>query len=743
MAPHLQAGDLIDGRYRVGATIARGGMSTVYHCVDTRLDRDIAAKVMDPSLSADPASRTRFEREARAVAQLNHPCLVNVFDQGVDHRPTGDTVFLIMELVPGGTLRELLRERGAMPPYAALAVMAPVLEALALAHEHGMVHRDVKPDNVLIREDHQVKLADFGLVRAAHRHRRTDGGPVLGTAAYLSPEQIRDGAAGPASDVYSAGILLFELLTGAPPFRGATPDETARMRLDADVPPPSSRIAGVPPELDELVRRATARDPADRYADGAEFLAAVTDTRRTLRLPYFAVPAPRLSAVGRALAGSEFGDRLSWDDDAMSTSFVAPVPETTVVDRQQAAHTARTRYQEQPPVPPQQQVPAAPAPAPAPRTGGTGGAGGGVPARPLTNRRPLVTVIWSVVVVALVAVVALGAWWLTSGRYGEIPQVLGRDVTSARSAVEEAGFTATVNEVWSDDQPQQAVAGTSPDSGSRAVRGSDVAVLVSRGRPTVPQPGQADTLSAYQAKLTDRTLTWKVGDDVWSDSVPVGVVAEVDPVPGNAVATGSTVTLHVSKGARPVTLPDVTGQSEDRARSTLEAAGVKVDGIDRRFDDRTDGGDAVGTSPAAGAEVPSGSTVRLIVSSAIKVPDVTGKSESKAQDALRKAGLNPVIGKGTDSASKVSAGDIATQEPSAGTRIDPSQSTTVTLHPSTVSQVPLIIGSTVKEAKKTLTDAGYKVKVTGKSSSGARVVTQSPGPLTKKPQGTTVEIRGI
>lgn len=742
MAPHLQAGDLIDGRYRVGATIAEGGMSTVYHCVDTRLDRDIAAKVMDPSLAADPASRTRFEREARAVAQLNHPCLVNVFDQGVDHRPTGDAVFLIMELVPGGTLRELLRERGPMPPHAALAVMEPVLEALALAHGHGMVHRDVKPDNVLIRDDHQVKLADFGLVRAAHRHRRTDGGPVLGTAAYLSPEQIRDGAAGPASDVYSAGILLFELLTGAPPFRGATPDETARMRLDADVPPPSSRIAGVPPELDELVLRATAQDPADRYADGGAFLDAVTETRRDLHLPDFAVPAPQVSAVGRALAGSEFGDRRSWDDDAMSTSFVSPVPETAVVDRQQAADTARTRYQEQPPVPPQQPVAtnttaasAPPDPQMQPQdTRGTTG-------RPLTNRRPLVTVLWSVVVVALVAVVALAAWWLTSGRYGEIPQVLGRDVTAARSAVEDAGFTASVNEVWSDDQPQQAVTGTDPDSGSKAVRGSEVAVLVSRGRPTVPQPGEADTLSAYQAKLSDRTLASTVGDEVWSDTVPVGVVAEVDPVAGTSVGTGSTVTLHVSKGARPVSLPDVAGQSEDRARSTLEAAGVKVDGVDRRFDGGVDGGDAVATSPTAGTEVPSGSAVRLIVSSAIEVPDVTGKSGEKAQDALREAGLNPVIGEGTDSESKVDAGDIATQEPSAGTRIDPSQSTTVTLHPSTVSQVPLVIGSTVKDAKQTLKDAGFKVKVTGKS--GGRVVTQSPGPLTKKPKGTTVEIRGI
>lgn len=180
------------------------------------------------------------------MARLNHPCLVNVFDQGVDHRPDGDHVFLVMELVPGGTLRELLRERGPMPPHAALAVMGPVLEALALAHEEGMVHRDVKPDNVLIRDDHQVKLADFGLVRASRRD-VTSGGPVIGTAAYLSPEQVRGGHVGPEGDVYSAGILLFELLTGRTPFRGSSPEETALMRLDNEVPAPSTLIAGVPP----------------------------------------------------------------------------------------------------------------------------------------------------------------------------------------------------------------------------------------------------------------------------------------------------------------------------------------------------------------------------------------------------------------------------------------------------------------------------------------------------------------
>ncbi|MDN5682847.1 protein kinase, partial [Corynebacterium glyciniphilum] len=283
MESQLRPGDLLDNRYRIGETIARGGMSVVYHCVDTRLDRDLAAKVLDPGFAREPAFRARFEREARAVARLNHPCLVNVFDQGVDHRPDGDHVFLVMELVPGGTLRELLRERGPMPPHAALAVMGPVLEALALAHEEGMVHRDVKPDNVLIREDHQVKLADFGLVRASRRD-VSSGGPVIGTAAYLSPEQVRGGHVGPEGDVYSAGILLFELLTGRTPFRGSSPEETALMRLDNEVPPPSSLIAGVPPELDDLVLQATRRNPAERFVDGDTFLAAVRDTRRDLGL---------------------------------------------------------------------------------------------------------------------------------------------------------------------------------------------------------------------------------------------------------------------------------------------------------------------------------------------------------------------------------------------------------------------------------------------------------------------------
>jgi beta-lactam-binding protein with PASTA domain/serine/threonine protein kinase len=745
MEPQLQPGDLLDNRYRIGETIARGGMSVVYHCVDTRLDRDLAAKVLDPGFAREPAFRARFEREARAVARLNHPCLVNVFDQGVDHRPGGDHVFLVMELVPGGTLRELLRERGPMPPHAALAVMGPVLEALALAHQEGMVHRDVKPDNVLIRDDHQVKLADFGLVRASRRD-VTSGGPVIGTAAYLSPEQVRGGHVGPEGDVYSAGILLFELLTGRTPFRGATPEETALMRLDNEVPAPSTLIAGVPPELDDLVLRATRHTPGDRFSDGDGFLAAVRATRHALRLPDFQVPAPTVSAVHRALEGSVVSDRLSWDDDAMATSMFAAgdtaggqEPQETRTDMP-AAHTAETSLV--PPVPP---VPPAAAPEPAahPAHDEPGPAPSQPRAprpRPLTNRGGASTLIWGVILVVLVVAVAVTGWWVASGRYGEIPQVLGQDVSGARAAVEAAGFTAVVNEVYSDDEPEQAVTGTDPGAGERAVRGDDVAVLVSQGRPTVPTPGPTDTLAAYQAKLSDRTLTWTVGESVYSDDVPSGVVAEVSPRAGQPVDTRTEVTVRVSKGARPVRVPDVSGMSERQARRAIESAGLEVGDVRHRFDADVDGGDAIGTDVDPGSEIPGSSPVTLILSTAVTVPDLEGMSADEAAAELRDLGLSPRTGEGVSDTS-VSRGDIAAQEPAAGTRVDPSTSTTVTLRESTMVRVPFVIGRTAQNATKALEDEGLDVTVDGRAD--GLVITQSPGPASRAAVGDTVTLKTL
>jgi len=279
---------VLDGRYRIEAVIAGGGMSTVYRGMDLRLDRQVALKVMDSRYAGDHQFLTRFQREARAAAGLRSPGVVAVYDQGID----GGHPFLVMELIEGGTLRELLGERGPMPPHAAAAVLAPVLDGLAVAHEAGLVHRDIKPENVLISDDGEVKIADFGLVRAVAEAKITSTSVILGTAAYLSPEQVSTGAADPRSDVYSVGILAYELLTGDTPFTGDNPLTVAYRRLDHDVPLPSTVIAGVPTQFDDLVACATARDPDDRYTDARDMGAELAAIVEQLQLPAFRVPAP-------------------------------------------------------------------------------------------------------------------------------------------------------------------------------------------------------------------------------------------------------------------------------------------------------------------------------------------------------------------------------------------------------------------------------------------------------------------
>ncbi|NDZ83635.1 serine/threonine protein kinase, partial [Streptomyces sp. SID10853] len=270
-------GQLLDGRYRVDACIAVGGMATVYRAVDTRLDRVLALKVMHPALAVDATFVERFIREAKSVARLDHPNVVGMFDQGAD----GAHVYLAMEYVAGCTLRDVLRERGALCPRAALDILEPVLAALGAAHRAGFVHRDMKPENILIGDDGRVKVADFGLVRAVDTETNSTGA-ILGTVSYLAPEQIEQGAADTRADVYACGVVLYEMLTGAKPHSGDTPAQVLYQHLNEGVPAPSAAVPGLAARLDGLVASATARRPDDRPYDAVALLGQVREARAAL-----------------------------------------------------------------------------------------------------------------------------------------------------------------------------------------------------------------------------------------------------------------------------------------------------------------------------------------------------------------------------------------------------------------------------------------------------------------------------
>lgn len=745
-------------------------MSTVYRCVDLRLGRSVAAKVMDERYAGDRVFRNRFRREARSMAQLSDPCLVNVYDTSAD----GGHVFLIMELITGGTLRELLAERGPMPPHAATAVMRSVLTGLSVAHGAGMVHRDIKPDNILINADGQVKLADFGLVRAAAASPAT-GDKIIGTASYLSPEQVENAEIGPASDVYSAGIVLFELLTGQTPFTGE--DDTARAyaRLTEDVPPPSSRIDGVPRLFDELVATATSRSPADRFSDAGEFLEALEDVAAELGLAAFRVPAPQNSAAHRATGF------IDMPTDMFTGAISTPGdPEATVVTERPDAGAETTQL---PPLDsPSDETRMLPqVPEPHPEPGETAflphqdsptAVAPGAPAVPVqfpppvpavddplfTNRepthgdrvhfRPAVTsgsklglLAWlSVVAIATIAI-AVGAWWYGSGRYGEVPQVLGMDPATATATVTEAGFEPVSRSVYDDTVPFDQVVGTDPPGAQRVPRGEPVSVLVSLGAPTVPALPTDHDAGRFRAALTERTLNWGDGEAVYSDDVPAGGVVTTEPPSGATVSVDGTVTVHLSKGPAPVKVPRISGMPGGEARAALERAGFAVAATDEEFSPEVDEGDAIATDPPAGSTLKRGSEVTLIVSNALTVPDVVGLSEDEALGELSAAGFS--VGEVTRSdLVGATAHAVMDVSPKPGARVNPADPRVNLLVAKKVN-VPFLIGKRTDEARKLLDEAGLPYTGLDGTSDGARVVTQSPAGNRDVSPGTTVKLRTV
>jgi serine/threonine-protein kinase len=572
-------GTVLDRRYRVDRMLARGGMSTVYAGTDLRLDRPVAVKVMAPALAHDPAFTDRFVREARTAARLSHLNAVAVFDQGAEETPAGRVVFLVMELVPGGTLRDVLRQRGRLRPEEALSLLEPVLAALAAAHRAGLVHRDVKPENVLISTDGTVKVVDFGLARAvAAPSTSTQAGVVLGTVAYVAPEQVTRGAADPRTDVYSAGILLFELLTGSAPYAGDSAIAVAYRHVHDDVPPPSSRVPGIAPALDELVQRATRREPGARPPDAGALLAELTMVRADLglrRVPPrdIAPDLPTVPARPQPWAGP-------------ATGLVLP---SALAGRNTAA---LPRY-----------GPAAPAsvvPGSAPRMLGATAAG-----RP-AERRPRRRLAWLVplLVLALALTVGGAAWWFGSGRFVVVPPLANLTRQAATARVDAADLSATFRIEPNETVANGRVIRSDPASGDRVLRGRTITVVLSSGPPMVAVPSvvgrpQADA----EAELTRAGLAAVVAEQP-SDEVERGRVVSQQP-DGGSLRRGGTVRLVVSTGPDVVQVPDVRGQSIDSARRQLEDAGFRVRVRSLRI------GTVVVQQPGPGTERRRGSTVTI------------------------------------------------------------------------------------------------------------------------------------
>ncbi|MEU6413398.1 Stk1 family PASTA domain-containing Ser/Thr kinase [Microbispora sp. NPDC046933] len=627
-------GQLLDGRYRVESRIARGGMASVYLALDVRLDRTVAVKVMHRSLAEDPQFVRRFIGEAKSVASLSHPNIVQVFDQGTD----GANVYLSMEYVPGRTLRDVLRRRGRLPAREALEMVIPVLAALGAAHQAGLIHRDVKPENVLLADDGRVKVVDFGLARAIEATNQTKTGMMIGTIGYMSPEQVTTGTADARSDVYAAGIMLFELLTGRQPYAGETPMSIAYRHVHETVPAPSSIMPDVPPPIDALVAAATDKDPAGRPADATAMLVAAVEIHRTL--PKTGHTGAHAAPHGAQDTGAHTGAHSGVRTGAHRT--IPPAGGASSFGTAQHARPEPERPIEQTMIQPRSEL----------LTG---------PAETRRRRGRRIRPVWFVAALALVMLAGVGftGWWFSQGRYTKVPDLVNKPVTVARQEAQQAGFEVRIGEARFDDKvPKDIVLDTEPGLGAEVVKGSVLTLIPSAGPETVPVPKvEGFSLTDARAKIAEVGLTPGRVSKSASDTIPRDQVIRTNPPVGKRVKKGSTVNFVVSAG---LLMPDVTQMMRDQAEKFLREKGFNVQ-VDETADDAPPG-TVIAQEPSGGAEVVAGATVHLTASrgpdegfhwpweinpvdpaqsppAVVNVPDVRFKAVKDAVAELKAAGF--------------------------------------------------------------------------------------------------------
>ena len=649
-------------------------MATVYRAHDRRLDRTVALKLMHVHLADSPDFVSRFRREARAAARLSNPGVVAVYDQG----SLDGVAYLVMEYVEGPTLRDLIAA-GPLSVKEALGLVAQLLRPLGAAHRAGLVHRDIKPENVLLPSDGSVaKVADFGLARAVTEVTQTTTGNVLGTVAYLAPELITSGDSTSRADVFSAGVVLYELLTGEQPFTADSPIQIAFRNVHEDVPLPSALVPDMPADVDELVATMTRREPQERPADADEALALLrnvvdelTDSELAVRRGggTGSIRTQEVMTANAQAARSAIDNEPQDDDDALSDedssshagmrTVSLPIgsigPDAkgrtrTLSRKALAADTQKTTA-----------VPT--------RGKGVGG----------LNRR-------TAVIVGLLAVAGTGAgatWYLTAGpgRRVPVPNIIGMSQDEAQLALEKQGLDwGAPARAYSDTVPAGHVVSCQPKVGRKVGLGQAVTAVISRGVETKTVPDVVGkTKDQAGAAIKGAGLTLGDVTEDYSASVAQGKVISSDPKAGKVIEHTAKVSIVVSKGKEPATIPDVTGKSEDDAKKALEDAGLKKGKVSQDYSDSVAKGRVISSSPIAGASgYYKGDSVDLTVSKGpekVTVPDVTGKSEDDAKKALEDAGLKVTVNKRLGGP----FGTVRSTDPAAGASVKPDSKVTINI----------------------------------------------------------------